>query len=276
MLIFGEKINTINKKVDLALQKKDSEFFKNLTSSQLDSGIVDVIDINVGSDAAIEPDNMRWAAGIVEEVTSGKVPLSIDSSSPKTIIAGIEKLKSKDNSYINSITLEESRHKELLPVAKDYNLNIIALPMDRDGIPKSADGRLKLAYGLAELVKDSNISLEKLFIDCIIEPVSIGDDSALIALETVSKIKANIPGVKTIICLSAVSFGLPDRKLINRNFLSLLIREGIDSVILDPLDTGVVSSLYSANLLTGKDISCVDYIKYIKKYKVIYLEEYEK
>ncbi len=182
MKIFGEKINTINKNVDLALQKKDSEFFKNLTSSQLNSGIVDVIDINVGSDVAIEPDNMRWVVGIVEEVTSGKVPLAIDSSSPKTIIAGVEKLKIKNNSYINSITLDESRHKELLPIAKDYDLNLIALPMNRDGIPKSADGRLKLAYKLAELAKDNNIPLEKLFIDCIIEPVSIGDYSALVAL----------------------------------------------------------------------------------------------
>jgi len=264
VLIFGEKINTINKNVDLALQKKDSEFFKNLTSSQLNSGIVDVIDVNVGSDAAIEPDNMRWAVGIVEEVTAGKIPLSIDSSSPKTIIAGIKELKNKDNSYINSITPQESRHKELLPVAKDYNLNLIGLPMNKDGIPKSADGRLKLAYGLAELVKDSSIPLEKLFIDCIIEPVSIGDDSALIALETVSKIKANIPEVNTIICLTAVSFGLPSRKLINRNFLSLLIKEDIDSIILDPLDPGVVDSLYATTLLTGKDQSCMEYIKYIK------------
>ncbi len=267
MLIFGEKINTINKNVDLALQNKDSKFFKNLASAQLDSGIVDVIDINVGSDAAIEPDNMRWAVGIIEEITGGKVPLSIDSSSPKTIIAGIEKLKIKDNSYINSITPEESRHKDLLPIAKDYNLNLIALPIKKDGVPKSAEGRLKLAYGLAELVKDSNIPLEKIFIDCIIEPVSIRDDSAIVALETVGKIKTNIPEVNTIVCLTAVSFGLPCRKLINRNFLSLLIKEGIDSVILDPLDAGVVSSLYSANLLTGKDISCKEYIKYIKSKK---------
>ena len=264
MLIFGEKINTINKNVDLALQKKDSEFFKNLTMSQLDSGIVDVIDINVGSDADIESDNMRWAVEIVEEATSGKVPLSIDSSSPKTIIAGVEKLKNKDNCYINSIIYEESRYKDLLPVAKDYDLNLIALPMNKDGVPKSAEGRLKLAYGLAELVKDSSIPLEKLFIDCMLEPISIGDDSALVSLETVRKIKENIPEVRTFICLSGVSFGLPGRKLLNRNFLSLLIKEDIDSIILDPLDSGVVDNLYASTLLAGKDQSCMEYIKYLK------------
>ena len=106
MKIFGEKINTINKEVEEALKKKDADFFRDITITQIKSGIVDVIDVNVGSDAMVEPDNMRWAVEIVEEAVSGKVTLSIDSSYPKTIIAGFEKLKNKSNSYINSITLE--------------------------------------------------------------------------------------------------------------------------------------------------------------------------
>jgi len=264
LIIFGEKINIINKKVEEALNKKDGDFFKSLTISQIESGIVDVIDINVGSDAAIEPDNMRWAVGIVEEATGSKIPLSIDSSSPKTIIAGIERLKNKDNSYINSITLEEDRHKELLPLAKDYDLNLIALPIDKSGIPKSSDKRLENAHKLTEIVKDSGISLDKLYIDCIIEPISVGGDNALIALETVGKIKSSIPVVKTFICLSAVSFGLPNRKMINRNFLSLLIKQGIDSIILDSLDEDIISDLYATNLLMGKDENCMEYLKYLR------------
>ena len=264
MIIFGEKINTINKKVEEALQKKDKAFFRDLTLAQIESGIVDVIDINVGSDAAVEPDNMSWAVEVVEEEVSGKATLSIDSSYPKTIIAGVEKLKGKNISFINSITLEESRHKELLPLARQYSLNLIALPIEKGTIPKTSEERLKNAYKLAELAKDSSISLEKLYIDCIIEPVSIGDDSALVALDTVVKIKYNIPEAKTFICPSAVSFGLPDRKLLNRNFLSLLIKEGVDSIILDPLDSGVVDDLYASTLLTGKDESSMDYIKYLK------------
>lgn len=264
MEIFGEKINTINKKVEEALQKKDAGFFRDMTIAQIRSGIVDVIDVNVGSDATVEPDNMRWAAEIVEEAASGKATLSIDSSYPKTIIAGVEKLKGKGISFINSITLEESRHKELLPVARQYALNLIGLPIEKGTIPKTSEERLKNAYKLVELAKDSDIPPNKLYIDCIIEPVSIKDDSALVALETVRKIKENIPEVKTFICLSAVSFGLPGRKLLNRNFLSLLIKEDIDSIILDPLDSGVVDSLYAMALLTGKDASCMEYIKYLK------------
>lgn len=265
MIIFGENINTINKAVATALEKKDKEFFKYLIQAQIDSGIIDVIDINVGSDPLFEPDNMKWVIDIVEEVTGGKFPLSIDSSSPKSIITGIEKLKSKKGSYLNSITLKESRYKELLPVAREYDLNIIALPIDKNGIPDSVDKRLKLALKIAELIKDSNISLDKLFIDCIIEPVSISSKNALVSLDTISEVKKNIPEAKTFICLSAVSFGLPDRKLVNRNFLTLLMEKNIDAVILNPLDIELVSNLYSINLLLGKDENCVRYLKYIRQ-----------
>jgi cobalamin-dependent methionine synthase I len=264
MLIFGEKINTINKKVAEALEAKDSQFFKNLTLSQVGSGIVDVIDINVGSDAHIEPDNMRWAVDIVQTATEGKIILSIDSSSPKTIIAGIEQVKNKKGLFLNSITLDESRHKELLPIAKQYDLNIIALPIDKNGIPDSTDKILNLALKLAELAKDNGISLDKLYIDCIIEPVSISTKNALVSLDTVSAVNKNIPQVKTFICLSAVSFGLPDRKLVNRNFLTLLIDRNIDAIILDPLDSDLVSNLYTANLLTDKDQNCLSYLKYTR------------
>lgn len=264
MLIFGEKINTINRKVAEALDKKDKDFFSNLAISQVKSGIVNVIDINVGSDASIEPDNMRWAVDIVESATEGKTTLSIDSSYPKTIIAGIEAAKNKKGLFLNSITLDRSRHEGLLPVAKEYDLNIIALPIDKNGIPDSANKRLNIALKLAELIKDNGISLGKLYIDCIIEPVSISSKNALVSLDTVSEIKKNLPGVKTFICLSAVSFGLPERKLVNRNFLAMLVQREIDAIILDPLDTELVSNLYSLNLLSGKDESCLGYIKYIR------------
>ena len=264
MLIFGEKINTINRKVNEALERKNKDFFTNLAVSQLKSGIVDILDINVGSDASVEPDNMRWAVDVVETATEGKIALSIDSSYPKTIVAGVEAVKNKKGLFLNSITLDEARYKELIPLAKDYDQNIIALPIDKNGIPDSADKRLRLSWKLAELLKDSGISLGKLYIDCIVEPISISTKNALISLDTVSIIKKNLPQVKTFICLSAVSFGLPDRKIVNRNFLTMLMERDIDAVILDPLDAELVSNLYSVNLLLDKDENCLKYLKYIR------------
>ena len=264
MLIFGEKINTVNKDVDRALANKDEAFFKNLVELQIKSGIVDVVDVNIGSDANIEPDNMKWAVDIVEGVTGGKIPLAIDSSNPKTIIEGIKKLKHKSNSYINSITLEEPKHKDLLPLAKKHDLNIVGLPIEGGGIPETLDERVKLSIKLAELVSSYDIDLSRLYIDCLIGPVSISQENAILALDTVRSIKKHIPEAKTIICLTAVSFGLPQRKLINRNFLTLLLKEEIDAIILDPLDDKLIKNLYATQLLTGKDEHCIKYLTYIK------------
>ncbi|MCL4378632.1 MAG: dihydropteroate synthase [Actinobacteria bacterium] len=264
MIIFGEKINTINKKVADALNDKDALFFRNLTLSQINSGIVDVLDINVGSDVSLEPGNMKWAVNVVEEAVNDKIPLSIDSSYPKTIIAGIESVKNKKGLYVNSITLEESRYKELLPIVKDYGLNVIALPICNEAIPDSSEKRLGNAYKIAEIIKDYGISLSNLYIDCVIEPVSISSKNVLTSLDTVKKVKKNLSEVKTFICLSAVSFGLPDRKLINRNFLTLLMEKDIDAAILDPLDAELVANLYSANLLLDRDENCLNYLNYIR------------
>ncbi|MCL4386540.1 MAG: dihydropteroate synthase, partial [Cyanobacteria bacterium] len=129
MILIGEKINTVNKDVLAALKKRDESYFKKLAVSQIDSGIIDVLDINVGTDINVEPDNMRWAITCIEEVLKNKIILSIDSPNPKTIIAGINSVHNKKGTFINSITFEENRYKELLPLAKEFNLNIIALPI---------------------------------------------------------------------------------------------------------------------------------------------------
>ena len=264
MLIFGEKINTINPDVAKALYNKDKSYFENLVKLQIDTGIVDVIDINVGSDATVEPDNMKWAVGFIEDLIGDRAAISIDSANPDTIIAGINQLRTKEGAFLNSVTLEKKRYEKLLPLAREYNLNIIALPIDSKGIPPTAKGRLELASKLADLADSYGIDINKLFIDCIVQPISLSTDNAIISLETIRQVKKNIPYVKTFICLTAISFGLPDRKLLNRVFLSLLVKEGIDSVILDPLDKELIDELYSANVLTGRDEFCRGYINYIK------------
>jgi len=264
MIVFGEKINTINRDVLNALNSKDESFFSNLTLSQVHSGIVDVIDINVGSDFSGEVENMQWVVPIVERSAGSRVPLAIDSSNPKAIIAGLEKITNKKDSFINSITLEEDKYKVLLPLVKKYDLKVIALPIDKNGVPRSSVQRLKLAEKLVEIVKSYSIPLSRLFIDCLVEPISISDTNAVTSLETLTLIKKEIPEVKTFICLSAVSFGLPNRKSINRNFATLLIERGIDSIILDPLDKDLALTIFITKALLSMDSYCQDYLKYIR------------
>ena len=264
MIIFGEKINTINPEVAKALKKKDIEFIRNLALKQLKSGVVDVIDLNVGSDIDIEPSNMRWAVTCIGDVIGDKVRLSIDSANPETIIAGIKQLRYKKGLFINSITLEENKYKELLLLAKEYDLQIIALPIDQYGIPSTAEKRLNLAIKLVNLVEKYQIDPKKLFIDCLVQPIALSSYNAQLSLDTIRMIKKHIPFVKTFICLTAISFGLPDRRLINRNFISLLINEDVDSIILDPLDKDLIDNIYAIKMLLGKDENCMNYINYFR------------
>ena len=265
MLIFGENINTINKDVASALASKNSDFFSELVKSQIGTGFVDVVDVNVGSFAEEEPGNMEWIIPVVEEVTRGEIPLSIDSSNPEAILTGIHILKNKKGAFINSITLEKSRYQDLIPVAKEHDLNIIGLPIDEKGVPPSAEERLALANKLVELLDKNKISPDRLYIDCIIEPISVSDDRASIALETLALLKKNIPEANTFICLTAVSFGLPNRRLLNSNFLTLLLKEEIDAVILNPLDVKIISNLLATNALLGKDFYCQNYLSFFRK-----------
>jgi 5-methyltetrahydrofolate--homocysteine methyltransferase len=138
------------------------------------------------------------------------------------------------------------------------------LPIDQYGIPSTAEKRLKLAIKLVNLVEKYHIDPEKLFIDFLVQHIALSPYNAQVSLDTIRMIKKHILSVKTFICLTAISFGLPERRLINRNFISLLINENIDSIILDPLDKDLIDNIYSIKMLLGKDENCMNYINYIR------------
>jgi len=262
MILIAEKINTINKKVAEALEKKDVDFFRNMATSQTESGRVDAVDINVGSDISKEPHNMKWAVSVVEETLDGRVPLSIDSPNPETIIAGFDAMKEKKGSYINSVTLQGEKYKELLPLAKEHDLNIIAMPIGQKQIPSTADKRYKNSYIISEIINDYGIPLERLYLDCLVTPISISKDNAKISLDTLKLIKKNITQARTIICIASISFGLPGKSVLNSIFLSLLAQEGLDAVLMDPFDKGVMGAIHALDVLQGKDEYCINYLKY--------------
>ena len=184
MLLIAEKINTINKKVSEALAKKDRKFFEDFAVKQLESKIIDALDLNIGSDISVEPENMKWVVKIIESVTEGKIPLSIDSSNPDTIIAGFEAMKNKKGAFINSISLQSGRYEKLLPLAKEYDLNIIALPIEKSDIPNNSRERSEIAQKISTVVTNFDIPLSRLYIDCLVTPIAISTNNALVSIDT--------------------------------------------------------------------------------------------
>src|SRR6056297_2827406 len=124
MLIVGERINTFKKSVRIAYEEKNEEFIRNEVKQQEEAG-AHVIDINAGSDLSVEPENMKWAVKIAQEVTD--LPLCIDSPNPDTILAGFEVCKNKEAAWANSITLEKARLEKIIPLIKEHNCPVIAL-----------------------------------------------------------------------------------------------------------------------------------------------------
>jgi cobalamin-dependent methionine synthase I len=257
MLIIGEKINTVRKKILNAFVERDENCIRSEAISQVEAG-ADIIDINAGSNIDIEPENMAWAVRIVQEAVD--VPLCLDSPNPKTIRAGFDACNNKKNAWANSIIYERESIDRILPLVKEYNCPVIALCMSGKNIPHTSDGRIEIAKKLVDVVSTYDIPLTNLYLDPMIDSVSIGTNKGLVCLQTLRKIKRTFPDVKTVICLSAISSGLPQRNLINRVYLPFLVYECIDAVFLDPLDKKLMTHLKTANMLLDRDPYCMDFI----------------
>ena len=256
MLIIGERINTCRKKIALAVEEKDAETIQKEAINQVKAG-VSVLDVNVGSPLK-ETENMNWAVKVIQQVVD--IPLCIDSPNPETIKAGFEVCRDKKRTWANSIIFQRKRLEGILPLVKKYDCPLIALAMDDKGIPPSAGERVEVARRLIKEVGDFGISLDNLYIDCLIEPISLGPGKVQQTLTTIRMMKDTFPQIKTVICLSAVSFGLPGRKLLNRTFLAILMEAGADAVFLDPLDETIMGTLKAANALLDRDENCLKYI----------------
>ena len=257
-LKIAEGINTIRKSVLRAYRQKDEDYIRNLAIRQAQAG-ADIIDVNAGTDQHSESDCMVWAIEIVQEAVD--LPLCIDSPNPSTIRSGFGACRNKKSTWANSVTLEKARMEGILPLVKEHGCPVVGLCMDENVIPETAAGRIEAGRRLADVVDGYGIPLANLYLDALIEPVGVRSDRGLVCLNTIRGIKSAVPEAKTVLCLSAVSFGLPGRRLLNRTYLPTLIYEGIDAVILDVLDGQVMASLQAAQTLLGRDENGLNYIR---------------
>ncbi len=257
MLIIGEKINTVNARVHRAVEERDASYIQHLARSQAEAG-ADVIDVNVGGLPGAEPELMQWAVGLVQEVTD--LPLAIDSTDPETIRAGLAACAHPESAWANSVTLEEERLKGILPLVREYGCTVVALCIDKRGVPSDAAGRVEVAKRLIDEMQRWGIPLERVYIDCLIQPVSVQPIAARVSLETIRAVRAALPGIKTAICLSGISFGLPARRVLNRAFLPPLMEAGVDAIFLDPLDHALMTVLRASRVLFGEDLLGLEYI----------------
>jgi cobalamin-dependent methionine synthase I len=264
MLIIGERINASNRSVGEAIASRDGEFVAKLARAQAAAG-ADFIDLNAGAGRGSghsETDTIEWLVEVVQTATDK--PLTIDSESPDIIEAALRKYRGK-GLMINSVTAEKSRLESMGSLAARHQASLVALAMGEEGIPTTTEKRLAACETIMAYLTQIGMAAEQVFLDPLVLPISIDANQGLVTLHTLEQIKHRYPAAKTVMGLSNISYGLPQRQLINRNFLLLAAYVGLDAAILDPLDTKMMSLIHVADLLTGKDQFCRSYLRAHRK-----------
>ncbi|MBP3820535.1 dihydropteroate synthase [bacterium] len=236
MIILGENIHIISKKVHCALEEKDENFVKNLIKIQQNC---DGMDFNIGPAKGKLDNIFEWLCSYANGAS-----ISFDSSNISAIERGLKIVPNPQNCFINSTSGDIEKLERLTDLAIEHNCNLIALAMSKGtGIPKTADGRLELVFGIYEKCLEKGISSDKIFFDPLVLPVKADQSQAIEALNTIKMIKESFdPPVKTIIGLSNISNGMANelRALVNRVYGVLAFGAGLDSVIMDAKDCELI------------------------------------
>ncbi|MFH1112669.1 MAG: dihydropteroate synthase [Pseudomonadota bacterium] len=255
MIIIGEKINGTRKAVAKAVLERDADFIKRLAERQDRAGS-DYLDVNAGSPPHREPEDMVWLVENVRQASD--LPICLDSANPAALKACLEIIDKTP--LVNSLSGEKARIKGVLPLALEYKTGLIILALDDEtGIPKTSEKRMEIVHRLVGMAIEGGLKEEQLFIDPLVTAIATGTESALVAFDTIRRVRHAYPAAHVTSGLSNISFGMPARPLINRAFMAMCVMAGLDSAIADPEDADLMGIVLSAEMLMGKDRYCQNF-----------------
>ena len=269
VLIVGERINSSIKQVEKAIRTRDVAFIKREVRLQAEAG-AQVIDINAGTMIKTEEEDLVWLAQIVHEAAdiNDSIRIAIDSAKPdviKAVLLEIVRISKEQKPIINSVTAEKEKLDAILPLAIKFNAQLVGLCMNEQGIPDDPKKRCGLGSEILHAAAEHQIPPEDVFLDPLIFPVSTNIKNGLQALEIIKLLKVMNSKVKTIIGLSNISYGLPNRPLLNQTFMVIAMSCGLDAAILNPLDKRLMSMITTAEAILGNDDFCMNYITAYRK-----------
>lgn len=253
-VLIGERVNPSGrKKLAEALKSGDLDMICGEAMAQVEAG-ADILDVNV---AAPEVDEIAVLPKVVEKVmASVDVPLCIDINNPGSLKEALKVYEGKP--IVNSVTGEENSLNEILPLVKEYGTAVIGLTIDEEGIPKESARRVAIAHKIMERANSLGIPPEDVIIDCLALTLGADTNAALVTLEAVRKVKEEL-GVNQTLGASNISFGLPDRNLVNQTFLALAISSGVTCPTVDVAK--VRSGVLSTDLVLGRDRFAQRYLR---------------
>jgi 5-methyltetrahydrofolate--homocysteine methyltransferase len=236
----------------------------NLVKIQEESG-ADYLDVCAGTSPEEEHNALCWLIDVVQSAATK--PICIDSPDPRMLERVFPKLKKPG--IINSISGEGDKCAVLLPILKDNpEWLVVALCCDWKGIAATADDKIRITFELIEKAAEYGVTPERMHIDPLVLALAAVNDSALNFCDAIRGIKAKYPNVNITAALSNVSFGMPARSLVNKNFLTMAMIAGLDSGILDPTNRELMGTVYAVEALMGRDRLCRNYNKAFRAGKI--------
>jgi 5-methyltetrahydrofolate--homocysteine methyltransferase len=254
-LIIGERINPTGKsKFKQALREHDMEYIYKEGLAQEEKG-AQILDVNVGLPEIDEPRLMEEAVTGIQAIID--LPLQIDTSDTAAMERGLRYYNGKP--MLNSVNGKKESMESVFPIAKKYGAVLVCLCLDESGIPETVEGRLRVAEKLVKTAAEYGIPKKNLVIDALVLTISTGQDNANVTLETMRRIRYEM-GLHTVLGVSNISFGLPERSRINTTFFTMAMNNGLSAGIVNPSSEPMMSAYYSFNALIGEDEQCMAYI----------------
>lgn len=254
--VIGERINPTGKKLmKEALRNKDMDYVLRQGITQSEAG-AHILDVNMGLPEIDEKEML--CSGVYELQSVLPVPLQLDSGDAKAMEAALRLYNGK--AMINSVNGKEKSMKEVFPLAKKYGGVVVCLCLDEDGIPSTAQGRIAIAKKIIKRAAEYGIDKKNLAVDALVMTISTDTNNAIETLNAVDYIR-NTLGVNTVLGVSNISFGLPNREAVNTAFYTLAMSRGLSAGIINPNSRPMMNAFFSYKALAGKDESCQEYIK---------------
>lgn len=253
--MIGERINPTGKKLfKEALRNGDTDYILGQAVEQSRAG-AEILDVNVGLPEIDEKATMVKTVKAIQGVTD--LPLQIDSTVPEVIEAALRVYNGK--AIVNSVNGELSSMEKILPTVKKYGAAVVGLTLDENGIPKTAEKRFEIAKRILETALSYGIPREDVYIDCLTLTASAEQAGVMETVNALHRVKTELE-LKTVLGVSNISFGLPNRELINSSFLQICLANGLDLPIMNPNSEAMTGAVRAYRVLAGIDVNSVDFI----------------
>lgn len=263
MLIVGENISIVAKKVGEAIKNRDPEPIIKMAAEQKEAG-AHYVDVNIGPATKNGEEMMQWVVKSIQDAVD--VPLALDTKNVSAIEAGLQ--VHRGSAMINSVTGDKDKLDQLMPLAKKYNSKIVGISLTEKGVPPDVDSRVEIIMNIVSSALEYGVPMEDLYLDPVVLPVAVLQEQVYNCIEGLKVFKQlkelmGLPGEpNTIVGLSNVSQSSPPalKSLLNRTYLLILLSNGLDSAIVDPLDKDLMNAVKTFDILTNKILYAHSYL----------------